>query len=101
MRRRANASGIRLTESDAEIAKGMILRGDRLHDIAAFFGVNSARIAEIECGRAYSWVEPASTSDLPPPGPYPARRDLQQLRQTMDTVVNLLAQLESRLPSLR
>ena len=35
--------------NDAEIAivKGMLARGDRQHDIAAYFGINGGRIAEI------------------------------------------------------
>ena len=40
MSRRAKSSGIRLTEYDAALVKGMLARGDRQHDIAAWFGVN-------------------------------------------------------------
>ena len=47
---RASASGIRLNEGDAAIVKGMIGRGDRQHDIAAWFGVNGGRIGEIASG---------------------------------------------------
>ena len=47
MTRRASPSGISLTDRDAAVIKGMLIRGDRQHDIAAWFGVNSARIAEI------------------------------------------------------
>ena len=42
-RKRANPSGISLTEEDAAIAKGMLARGDRQHDVAAWFGVNGGR----------------------------------------------------------
>lgn len=45
MRMRAEPSGISLTGTDAAIIKGMLLRGDRQHDIAAWFGVNGGRIA--------------------------------------------------------
>lgn len=62
-------SGIRLTTADAAIIKGMIARGDRQHDIAAYFGVNGGRIGEISKGKTFASV-PVQTSNLPPPGPY-------------------------------
>jgi hypothetical protein len=74
MGRRACASGISLTESDAAIAKGMLFRGDRQHDIAAWFGVNAGRIAEIATDFRFARVEPAAIDELPPSGPYPAGR---------------------------
>lgn len=40
--------------------KGMLLRGDKQHDIAAHFGVNSARIAEIATGKIGGDVKAAS-----------------------------------------
>ena len=33
---------------DTRIVKGMLSRGDRQHDIAAYFGVNGGRVAEVE-----------------------------------------------------
>jgi hypothetical protein len=36
-----------LTDHEVSIAKGRISRGDRQHDIAAYFGVNGGRIGEI------------------------------------------------------
>jgi hypothetical protein len=50
---RAPASGISLTEADAALVKGMLARGDRQHDIAAWFGVNGGRIAEISTGQKF------------------------------------------------
>lgn len=35
MRNRAEASGMTLSADDAALIKGMLLRGDRQHDIAA------------------------------------------------------------------
>lgn len=70
MTRRAQRSGVSLTEADAAIAKGMIVRGDRQHDIAAWFGVNGGRIAELATGAKFSHVRPAPSGDLPPVGPY-------------------------------
>lgn len=69
-RKRANPSGISLTETDAAVAKGMLARGDRQHDVAAWFGVNSGRIADVATGAKFSWVAPAPASELPPAGPY-------------------------------
>jgi hypothetical protein len=74
MSNRATPSGIVLSSADAAIAKGMLRRGDRQHDIAAWFGVNGGRIAEIANGTKFSMVVPSDQSKLPPPGPYPAGR---------------------------
>jgi hypothetical protein len=53
MRHRALPSGISLTEEDAAVIKGMLMRGDRQHDIAAWFGVNGGRIGEVACGQRF------------------------------------------------
>ena len=66
-------------EVDAATVKGMILRGDRQHDIAAWFGVNGGRIAEISTGEKFAAVPVASMSELPPPGPYLSGRDSSRL----------------------
>jgi hypothetical protein len=67
---RAQPSGVRLTEVDATLVKGMLARGDRQHDIAAFFGVNGGRIAGVATGATFRWVEAAPPDQLPLPGPY-------------------------------
>lgn len=73
---RAPSSGVSLTEADAAVAKGMLARGDRQHDIAAWFGVNGGRIAELASGKLFWWVRPAPIDGkLPPPGPYPCGRE--------------------------
>ena len=71
IRHRAEASGVHLTASDAAQVKGMLKRGDRQHDIAAWFGVNAGRIAEVATGDRFREVEATAIGDLPPPGPYP------------------------------
>lgn len=71
MRNRAEPSGIKLTQADAAIIKGMLERGDRQHDIAAWFGVNAGRVAEIAIGYRFPEVQAAPRNDLPPTGPYP------------------------------
>jgi hypothetical protein len=75
MSKRALPSGITLNEQDAATAKGMLLRGDRQHDVASWFGVNGGRIAEIASGHRFSWVQAASLMNLPPPGPYLCGRE--------------------------
>lgn len=56
-----------LTNRDAAIVLGMVARGDKRHDIAAWFGENQARIAEIEQG-SYGSISAAPAADLPPKG---------------------------------
>ncbi|TVV76572.1 hypothetical protein [Sphingomonas solaris] len=65
---RGKASGISLYKSDARVILGMVARGDRDHDIAAWFGVNQGRIAEVKSGE-YGDLEMAPAHDLPPSGP--------------------------------
>jgi hypothetical protein len=65
---KANASGHSLTNKDASIILGMVARGDREHDIAAWFRVNQARIAEVKSGLHGSRVSAASATELPPKG---------------------------------
>jgi hypothetical protein len=57
MKYRAPASGIALSEEDAAIVKGMLARGDRQHDIAAYFGVNGGRIGEIATGQKFREIK--------------------------------------------
>src|SRR5262245_45778317 len=66
---RSKASGYTLKASDAPIIFGMVARWDRDHDIAAWFGVNQGRIAEVKDGSKFGIVSAASASQLPPKGP--------------------------------
>jgi hypothetical protein len=66
---RAEPSGLTLTAQDAALIRGMIARGDRHHDIAAFFGVNQGRIAEVREGTRFPGVPSAEADELPPEGP--------------------------------
>jgi hypothetical protein len=45
----------------------MVARGDRDHDIAAWFGVNQGRIAEVKAGD-FGNLEAAPAHELPPSG---------------------------------
>ena len=57
-----------LTHKDATIIMGMLARGDKNHDIAAWYGENPARIAEVKDGTAFGSVAAAPAADLPPKG---------------------------------
>lgn len=67
---RARPSGLTIDERDVALIRGMLKRGDRHHDIAAFFGLNQGRIAEVKDGTRFPDVPPASSDDLPPKGAY-------------------------------
>ena len=64
---RAKASGFKLDHDDVPIILGMIERGDRDHDIAAWFGVNQGRIKNAKDGK-YGLGDPAPAHTLPPKG---------------------------------
>jgi hypothetical protein len=71
---RAATSGRRLSPDDASLVKGMVQRGDRHHDIAAWFGVNQGRIAEVISKDLWPEAPTAPRGELPPPGPYTSGR---------------------------
>jgi hypothetical protein len=65
-----------LTNKEASIVLGMAARGDSEHDIAAYFGVNQGRIAEVKAG-SHGSILAAPATDLPPKGsPGPKGRKL-------------------------
>lgn len=72
-----------LNEKEIAIVKGMLKRGDRQHDIAAFFGINGGRVAEIHTGLRGREVREAPQDDLPPTGPYMAGRSALRARETL------------------
>jgi hypothetical protein len=100
-RQRAESSGVRLSEADAAVVKGMLKRGDRQHDIAAWFGVNGGRIAEIATGHAFHWVMPAAPADLPPEGPYPSGKMAVETQRALDLALEALSSAESSLNAVR
>lgn len=84
---RGKASGYSLTNRDAAIVLGMIGRGDRHHDIAAWFGVNQGRVAEVQDG-SHGSVAAAPSDQLPPKGP-PGIKG-RQLRASVRKTVEML-----------
>ena len=84
---KGKSSGISLTNHDASIALGMEARGDRDHDIAAWFGVNQGRIAEVKQG-SHGSISAAPASLLPPKGPPGVKG--RRLRATVDKAIAVL-----------
>jgi hypothetical protein len=66
----------------------MQARGDRDHDIAAWFGVNQGRVAEAKDGK-FGTLEAASKNELPPRGP-PGIKG-RRLRASIDQALTALA----------
>lgn len=79
-----------LSDGEISIIKGMIRRGDRQHDIAAYFGVNGGRIGEVSTGARGPHVVEASHDQLPPPGPYMAGRSALRARDTLIALRELI-----------
>lgn len=54
-----------LNNEQIAVVKGMLARGDKQHTIAAHFGVNGGRIAEVATGKVGAAIRPATNSMLP------------------------------------
>jgi hypothetical protein len=94
---RAPDSGISLNAEEARIVKGMLARGDRQHDIAAYFGVNGGRIAEIAKGKTFASICPAQADLLPRKGPYLSGREVEALITSITKARVALNEAESSL----
>jgi hypothetical protein len=89
----AEAVAEELNAIKVAIIKGMILRGDRQNDIAAFFKFNPRVVSHINTGHYpdYVHVKPAPPDQLPPadyPAPYEllqAQRGLWKVRVALET----------------
>ena len=80
-----------LTPETAAIVKGLLARGEKQHDIAAFFSTNGGRIAEVAKGYKFADVHPAPGKDLPTPAQvaegfavWTARQALARARMGID-----------------
>lgn len=75
---KAPRSGISVNSHDVPVIIGMLGRGDRKHDVAAWFGLNQGRIAEVADGKHGSPLA-APSNKLPPEGsPGPRARELRE-----------------------
>ena len=90
---------MRLNANDVAMVKGMLIRGDRQHDIAAWFGVNPGRIAEVKSGDVFRLIKPASGNELPPVGPYPCGRDSMLALEVISKMKLALAEAEQLITS--
>jgi hypothetical protein len=72
----------------------MLLRGDAQHSIAAYFGVNGGRIAEIATGETFAHVTAVHPSELPPPGPYLAPCSQSAIVDLLDEMRTLVERTE-------
>ncbi|WP_369725163.1 hypothetical protein AB8Z38_11600 [Bradyrhizobium sp. LLZ17] len=79
-----------LSEGEIATVKGMLVRGDKQHDIAAYFGINGGRIAEISTGQTGGTVTASPADDLPPAGPYMAGRSALRARDTLVALRELI-----------
>jgi len=78
----------------------MLRRGDRQHDIAAWFGVNGGRIAEIAVGDRFADVQEANPAELPPRGPYPKAAQALAAIESLTLVKSALAASENTIRQL-
>ncbi len=86
---RGDASGITVLPADVPVIIGMIARGDRHHDIAAWFGLNQGRIKDVQDGK-YGPPQTVPGLTLPPKGPPGVKG--QRLR---DATVSALTRLNA------
>ena len=84
-----------LTADDAAVVKGMIERGDKNENIAAYFGVNQ-RATNIRSGKKFNSAKAAPREGLPPPGPYGVDPIYVHFYQTMVKVDRLWSERKLR-----
>ena len=89
---RIHGDDTELTAEDAAIIKGMIRRGDKVQDIAAFFGVNSRAVSNIRSGQKFAKVPAHPSVGLPPPGPYIVDESFVRFYKAMTRVNELWEQ---------
>ena len=72
----------KLTSLQRSLIWGMVARGDRLQDIAYWFGVSPSTVHAIKKANAkHSWgVHEAMKFELPPPGPYQLVQRVEYVR---------------------
>jgi hypothetical protein len=100
----------RITDETIALMKGMLNRGDEQHDIAACFGENSGRVAEINRSimrppdegeplltKRARLINAAGVEDLPPKGPYPTPYELYRAGNSIWGVRVTLEHLQERL----
>lgn len=79
-----------LNDGEIAIVKGMLIRGDKQHDIAAYFGVNAGRVNDVKQGVKGPTIIAAAQDVLPPPGPYMAGRSALRAKETLVALRELI-----------
>lgn len=75
----------------------MLLRGDKQHDIASYFGVNGGRVAEVSTGNCdYPNAQPIPPEKLPPPGPYVGAKTVLEVKETLQESITLIEEAGTR-----
>lgn len=92
---RADASGLRVAAADIPIIIGMVNRGDRRHDIAAWFGLNQGRIKNTQDGK-YGPPHTTPGLALPPKGP-PGIKG-RRLREEIDKLLGIMTPMKRSRP---
>lgn len=90
---KASSSGLSVNPTDVPIILAMVARGDRRHDVAAWFGLNQGRIKEVEDGN-YGNAPLALALQLPPSGS-PGPKAIA-LRQAVRSALSDLARGQRR-----
>lgn len=85
---KAKASGFVLQPADIPLVLAMVARGDRSHDIAAWFGVNQGRVKGAKDGQ-YGNPPHAHPTKLPPTGA-PGIKG-RRLRESISKALNHLS----------
>ncbi len=79
------------TYRQTQIVKGMLARGDKQHDIAAYFGVNGGRVADVSTEKCDYPGAPAFPEDkLPPAGPYIGMQAISDVVNILDESIELI-----------
>lgn len=94
---RAASIAPKITPEVVALAKGMLARGDRQSDIAAYFQFNQGRLWEIRQAAKYRHIVPAEVGLLPEPGPYVVVAKVRHERATiaegtLTRILSVLAQ---------
>lgn len=93
-----------LSHRETQIVRGMLRRGDRQHDIAAYFGVNGGRIGEVATLKdAYPNAQPLEENQLPPAGPYITKYALESVIRTLNEAIEAIemAEVEEEISNVR
>ena len=76
------------SKHQTSMIKGMLARGDKQHDIAAFFGVNGGRIAEVSSGNCEFPSAPVMhAKELPPAGPFTSPYKIIKIKEALNKLV--------------